>query len=174
MSETKQEGKERLFREKSLEALDSPESLNDYLKVTSPRVWLVLAAVIALLIGAILWGILGRIDTRRQAALVTSDQVTTCYVPFDTFDTVQMILKRNEVTVDGQTYSYRLPEDGSVNFGYLSDYLDDQTISRACIVGNLNADAKVMAIPVDAALEDGVRPGTVTTETLHPISLLLK
>ena len=34
-----------LFREKSLEAIESPESLNDYLRVTSPQVWLVLAAV---------------------------------------------------------------------------------------------------------------------------------
>ena len=37
-----------LFREKSLEAVESPESLNDYLRVTSPGVWLILAAVICL------------------------------------------------------------------------------------------------------------------------------
>ena len=46
-----------LFREKSLEAVESPESLNDYMQVTSPAVWLVLAAVIALLAGAVLCGI---------------------------------------------------------------------------------------------------------------------
>ena len=50
-----EEKKTNLFREKSLEAIQSPESLNDYLRVTSPGVWLVLAAVIALLVGMILW-----------------------------------------------------------------------------------------------------------------------
>ena len=39
--------KSKLFREKSLKAIESPEALNDYLRVTSPGVWLVLAAVIA-------------------------------------------------------------------------------------------------------------------------------
>ena len=43
--------KTKLFREKSLEAVESPESLNDYLRVTSPGIWLVMASVIVLLIG---------------------------------------------------------------------------------------------------------------------------
>ena len=40
-----------LFREKSLERVSSPEQLNDYIKVTTPSVWLVLIAVILLLVG---------------------------------------------------------------------------------------------------------------------------
>ena len=48
-----EEGKTGLFREKSLEAIESPESLNDYLRVTSPGVWLVLATVVILLAGFI-------------------------------------------------------------------------------------------------------------------------
>ena len=46
-----QEQKVKLFREKSLEAVESPEALNDYLKVTSPGIWMVMAAVILILIG---------------------------------------------------------------------------------------------------------------------------
>ena len=34
--------KVKLFREKSLEAVESPEALNDYLRVTSPGIWMVL------------------------------------------------------------------------------------------------------------------------------------
>mgnify|MGYP007056258072 CR=1 FL=1 len=41
-----EQGKVKLFRERSLEAIESPESLNDYLKVTSAGVWLVMGAVI--------------------------------------------------------------------------------------------------------------------------------
>ena len=40
-----------LFREKSLETVENPEQLNDYLKVTSPGVWIVLGAVIVILAG---------------------------------------------------------------------------------------------------------------------------
>ena len=37
---------EPIFREKSLKRITSPEELGDYLRVTSPTVWMVLAAVI--------------------------------------------------------------------------------------------------------------------------------
>ena len=163
-----------LFREKSLEAIESPESLNDYLRVTSPQVWLVLAAVIVLLVGGILWGIFGRIDTRQDAAVITQDGITVCYVPVGSADEIEPILKRNEVTVDGKTYGYRLAEGGDVEIGFLAQFVDEKMITRASFVGKLSADATVIAVPVDAAFEDGIRTGVVTTETLNPIALLLQ
>lgn len=54
---------EKLFRKKSLDKIASPESLTDYIRVTNPGVWLVLAAIVLLLIGACVWAIFGRIDT---------------------------------------------------------------------------------------------------------------
>ena len=51
--------KSSLFREKSLERLESPEKLNDYLRVTSRGVWLVLARVIVGLIGGCRGGVCG-------------------------------------------------------------------------------------------------------------------
>ena len=36
-------------------SISSPEQLNDYLKVTSPKIWLLLVAVILLIAGLLLW-----------------------------------------------------------------------------------------------------------------------
>ena len=36
--------------------ISSPDQLNDYLKVTSPKIWVLLAAVVLLVVGLILWG----------------------------------------------------------------------------------------------------------------------
>ena len=80
--------KPKLFREKSLEAVESPESLNDYLRVTSPGVWLVLAAVIVLLVGAILWGVFGHIRTTAQVAVSIGKDQSLCYVPYESMDSV--------------------------------------------------------------------------------------
>ena len=44
-----------LFRKESVERVSSPEQLNDYLHVTSPSVWIVLAAVILLLASLFVW-----------------------------------------------------------------------------------------------------------------------
>lgn len=54
----------QIFRKSSIDRVSSPEQLNDYIRVTNPGVWLVLAAVIVLLMGACVWGIFGRLETK--------------------------------------------------------------------------------------------------------------
>ena len=54
---------ESIFRKKSLERISSPEALSDYLRVTSPSVWLILAAVILLLAGMLIWSSTASIDS---------------------------------------------------------------------------------------------------------------
>ena len=51
-----------VFREKSMERVSSPEELNDYIRVTTPSVWLVLAALILLLAGMLAWSVLGTVE----------------------------------------------------------------------------------------------------------------
>ena len=52
-----------IFRKVALERLSSPEQLDQLMQVTSPRGWLALGAVGALLAAALLWGIFGSIPT---------------------------------------------------------------------------------------------------------------
>ena len=54
---------ESLFRKKSIERISSPEQLNDYLRVTSPTVWIILAAIVLLLAGMLIWGSIAQIDS---------------------------------------------------------------------------------------------------------------
>ena len=44
-----------LFRKKNLDRVSSPEQLGDFLHVTSPSIWIVLAAVIVLLASLFVW-----------------------------------------------------------------------------------------------------------------------
>ncbi len=50
-----------IFREKSIDRVTGPESLNDYIRVTSPSVWIALLALVVLLVGLLAWSIFGRI-----------------------------------------------------------------------------------------------------------------
>ena len=60
MSEKKEAGS--IFRQKSLDRVSSPDQLNDYIRVTTPSVWLVLAALVVLLAGMLAWSVLGRVE----------------------------------------------------------------------------------------------------------------
>ena len=157
--------KVKLFREKSLEAIESPESLNDYLRVTSPGVWLVMAAVIALLVGAILWGVFGSIHSEIQAAVVVDEDGCWCYLPSAA---VEGALRHGSVAVGGVSYDLD-PEAGLSKM-----LLTEDASSRFLKAGNLKAGDLVVRVAVDADLSRGVYTGTVVTEDLRPMSLLVQ
>ncbi len=157
--------KTKLFREKSLEAVESPESLNDYLRVTSPGVWLILAAVIALLIGAILWGVFGHIRTTAPVAVTVENGKSICYVPYAR---AEGVLKQGVVTVDGKEY----PLDTAAETELV--VLSGDTSIRLLKAGELSAGDPVVLVPADTDLENGIYSGVAVTEDLHPISLLLQ
>ena len=71
--------KESLFRKKSMERISSPEQLNDYLHVTNPTVWLVLAAVILLLAGMLIWSSVARIDSFAAGTAQVDSGIMTVY-----------------------------------------------------------------------------------------------
>ena len=53
-----------LYRKESIERIQSPEQLNDYLHITNPTVWVILAAVIILLAGMLIWSRYAYIGSR--------------------------------------------------------------------------------------------------------------
>lgn len=71
---------EQIFRKKSLDKIKSPENLSDYVRVTNPGLWLLLAAVIVLLTGAVIWGAYGHIETVVEADMHIKDGKAFCYV----------------------------------------------------------------------------------------------
>lgn len=160
-----EEKKVKLFREKSLEAVESPEALNDYLRVTSPGVWLVMAAVIVLLIGAVLWGIFGRIDTKAELAVSSQDGKAVCYVPYEA---VEQVMRRGSVEIDGKAYALDTGADATVTI------VTEEMNPFVRVLGNLSVGDVTVEVPLNDSLEDGVYKGTVITESLQPISLLLR
>ena len=63
--------KRQIFREKSIERVTSPEQLDDYIKGTTPSVWLILIATVILLIGTLIWGVTGRIEVNTPNGVET-------------------------------------------------------------------------------------------------------
>ncbi len=61
-----------LFRKKSLDRVSSPEELNDYIRVTTPSVWLILIATIILLAGVLAWSVFGTVESENADGTVTS------------------------------------------------------------------------------------------------------
>ena len=160
-----EEKKVKLFREKSLEAVESPESLNDYLRVTSPGVWLVLAAVIMVLLGAVLWGIFGSIETTGHFAVAVQNGNAICYVPYGK---IESAAKQGSISINGETYPLR--EEAAYNIVFISE----ETHPYVRLNGGMEIGDAAVEVPVEGNLADGMYIGDVVTERLRPISLLLQ
>jgi multidrug efflux pump subunit AcrA (membrane-fusion protein) len=79
-----------LFREEAMEKMSSPDELDRLMRVTDPKGWLALIALLALVAAAVVWGVFGSVpievggdkgvllggDSRSQAVSQTSGLVT--------------------------------------------------------------------------------------------------
>ena len=62
-----------LFRKESLDRISSPDKLDDYLRVTRPGTFFLLAAIIILLAALLIWGAFGTLPTVIQSTAVVKD-----------------------------------------------------------------------------------------------------
>ena len=60
-----------IFSQKSLSRINRPEELTDYVRVTTPSVWSVLAAITLLLIGILGWCFFGTVAVHEEDGSVT-------------------------------------------------------------------------------------------------------
>ena len=157
--------KVKLFREKSLEAVESPESLNDYLHVTSVGVWLVMAVVIAILVGGILWGIFGHIRTTSLVAVSVSEEKSVAYVPYTV---IRQALARGVVSVEGEDFPMRTDAEPQMTV------ISNETSPQVLLAGKLTVGDVVYEVPVIIDLAAVCYTGLVVTGDLHPLSVLVQ
>ena len=68
---------QKLYRQKSIDRISSPEQLNDYLRVTNVSVWVILAAVIILLAGLLVWSSIATIESYTEGSAQVQNGVMT-------------------------------------------------------------------------------------------------
>ena len=119
--------REEIFRKKSLDKVKSPESLDDYIQVSNPGVWLLLVSVIVLLAGACVWGVFGHIDSTVETSVRAENGTVTCYVEDESVSAMQtgMIVKFDEfeasiteIRQEGGDYSCTLQSDQTIPDGF--------------------------------------------------------
>ena len=138
----------QIFRQKSVERISSPEQLQDYMRVTTPGVWMVLVAVILLLAGLIV-----------SSALVSVEST---------------IQEQAMVEEDGMMLDIMLPlsQKSLVEPGMLVRVADRE--AKIDLVFQAEDEVEVIAtLPEDSAkLAAGTYDVEIVTETVRPISFL--
>lgn len=138
----------QIFRNKSVERISSPEQLQDYMRVTTPGVWMVLTAVILLLAGMII-----------SSAVVTMEST---------------IKEQAVVEEDGTILQIALPmaQKELVEPGMLVRVANRE--ARIDMIFQLEGEVQVLAELTGEGdkLSAGTYDVEIVTETVTPISLL--
>ncbi len=82
-----------IFRKKSLDKIKSPDSLNDYICVSNPGIWLLLVSIIVLLAGACVWGVCGKIESTVSTIVYAENEIAACYIAEEDISAVQAGMK---------------------------------------------------------------------------------
>ncbi len=151
-----------IFRQKSLKRVNSPDQLDDYMRVTSPSVWLILAVLVLLLLGACIWGIFGRMDTVLTMGAQVQDGTITCYVDSGN---VSEISPGMTVTINENEFEVT----DVATIPVQADHLDE----AVCELGALPLDSKVYAVELSGTLPDGVYEAQTVTGSIAPMSFLV-
>lgn len=153
-----------IFREKSLKKIASPEQMNDYIRVSSPSVWMVLTAVIVLLAGVCVWGMFGHLDTAVQTGGVCTDGRLTVLVGEEDHDKI----KENAViSVDGGEYAVAEITNAPIR---VDDQIDPYVVHLA---GFTEGDWVYRLYADVPGLADGVYAASVITERVRPLDFVL-
>lgn len=153
-----------IFREKSLKKIASPEQMNDYIRVSSPSVWMVLTAVIVLLAGVCVWGMFGHLDTAVQTGGVCTDGRLTVLVGEEDHDRI----KENAViSVDGVEYAVAEITNAPIR---VDDQIDPYVVHLA---GFTEGDWVYRLYADVPGLADGVYAVSVITERVRPLDFVL-
>lgn len=149
----------QIFRKKSVDRMSSPEQLNDYIKVTNPGVWMVLAAIVILLVGVCVWGVFGKLETKLSVAAVSQDGQTVLYVKEDNIASVR---ENMSVYVGDDTYKVTSVSSQPVA-------VTEEISEYARHTGELSIGEWVYIVPIDGNMPDGVYRAQVVVDSVSPL-----
>ena len=61
--------------------ITSPDQLNNYIRVTSPGIWIVIAAILVLLSGLFFWLFTGQLEVSLHTPIFTRDTESFAFIP---------------------------------------------------------------------------------------------
>jgi len=151
-----------LFRQKSIDKISAPEELNDYIKVSNPGVWMMLFSVILVLLGMVVWGTFGRLETRISVPVIVRDGEAALYVKADDLMKIRYDQDIHINDYVGKVHSYE-------NTGNRAeDVLGDIALTEA------GYDESEIVYQVEGSIDapNGIYMGEIVIDQVSPMSFL--
>lgn len=157
----------KLFREKSVERVTSPEQLNDYIRVTSPGVYLTLGAVLLFLIAFCVWAAAGTLDITVTAKGLSDGKTVYCYLDEENVQYVQEGMTVRTKAGEGMVKSVsEIPDD----YGTMAQRLGGESMVHALRIQD--GEWRYLVEISQENPSEGLTEAVIVTDRVSPLSYL--
>ena len=151
------------FKKEAMEQLTSPEKLDEYIRVSTPSIWILLGAMFVFLAGVFVWGIFGHLDTVVTGTAVVRNGESTCYVGAEDISNIKPGMK---ITIN--------KEDGEITEISEKPQILSQDDAEILQTGEFTEGEWVYEVKVkNSDLPDGIYKAVITVERISPAKFVL-
>jgi len=161
----------KLFREKSLERISSPDELDKYLKSSSPAIWILMISIFTFLVGLLVWGFVGKVETKSTVGFSVTDGNVTCYISETDYNSY--IKGKDSDYIEDIILRFEDKEIAAENVSSLVQEVTSESVSfllRAANIGN--NDLYYVVTSHVSSIVNGNYKGSIVFESTKPISYL--
>ncbi len=141
-----------------------PGDLNQYIRLTTVSIWLVLSALLVFVLGMMAWGFFGRVTVSVPAVAVSNGSSITLHIPERQ---VSRIREDSELVIENST----LPI-GNIHNGAVTDKAGTALDEYQRSLAGLAEDQNVLIIDRSMDLPDGSYRASIVLERIKPFSFL--
>ena len=153
----------QLFKKSNIDRVSSPEQLHDYVRVANPGLWMIISAIVILLVGVVIWGFIGKIDTTMSTAIVTDGGNAVIYIGESDVEKLEI-----GMTVRSEGREYTITDIAKASLK-----VDEALTDYAIHASGLTVGEWVYAVSIDGEHSDGVQKADIVIESISPISFIL-
>ena len=158
-----------MFTQKASEKLRSPDDLDEYVRVTNPSVWVVLAACAVLLIGLFAWGFLGTAATSAGATGAYVKGEAVCFLPADEASKVHV---GDDANVGGELMQVESISTVPVSRAEAREIVGNDYLANTLVGADWTYVVR-FAGDGEPGLTEGIPIGiSITTDNIAPITLI--
>ena len=153
------------MEDKKFKKVNSPEQLNQYIRLSNPGVWILLLAIVVLLIGVCIWGYFGKIDTKIKSVVVSDRYSSYLYVKEEDLPKIKSGM---QVELNNSENNYEI-----VSIEESPEKVTEEMDEYARHLGNFQIGEWVYKCTINTNLKEGTYSADVVIESISPMTFIV-
>ena len=152
------------MEDKKFKKVNSPEQLNQYIRLSNPGVWILLLAIVVFLVGVCIWGFFGKIETKIKAVVISDNYTSYLYVKEED---IAKIKNGMQVELNNNENIFEIADVGET-----PEKVTEDMDEYARHLGNFQVGEWVYKCSLNKNVKEGIYSANVVIESIAPMTFI--